>query len=444
MPYATPPPSFQREVLPILRTACLGCHAAPSPAGGISLASYADLMKGGKSGAAIVPGKSGSSRLVQMMAGTVKPQMPPTGSLKASDVDVIRRWADAGAKDDLPIPLKSTPGKAGSISSKSAAVTASLSSAIASVRPVGKLLNIAAPVQSLAFSPDGNMLAVGTYQKVLLCDPVTRQVTSVWGGHTDSVRSVAFSPDGKWLAAGGGTSGAFGDARLWNVVARRAGKTLASQTDAVNAVAFSPDGKLLAAASADKSVQIWDAASGKPLQTLRDHADSVLGLAFRADGKYMASCGADKSFKIWDTVTWKRLYTIGAHEEPVTALAFNSDNSLLSAGADRVAKVWNVAADNASSSRTLGGHEKPVLCVAVSQDGQFAVTGSADNTVKLWKIGDGSNLATFTDAKDWVYAVRFSPDGKRLAAGTWNGQVYLWNIETRKLEGAFSTLRPER
>jgi len=432
---APPPPSFQRDVLPILHTACIGCHSAPAPAGGLTLGSYAELMKGGKSGAVIVPGKSEASRLIQMVSGAMKPQMPPGGALKPGDIDTIRRWVDAGAKDDA-LPTANPSGKA---------LAASAVVARPTPRALGTLRNVAALVPTLAFSPDGKVLAVGTYQRVLLCDPVTRQVTSVWGRHADAVRAVTFSPDGKWLAAGGGTSGAFGEVRLWSVVARREVRALVGHSDAVNAVAFSPDGKTLATGSADKTIQIWDAATGKPLQTLRDHADAVLGLAFRPDGKFLASCSADKSVKVWDTATWRRLYTIGAHDEPVTAVAFTPDGNLLvSTSTDRTAKVWKFGPEGSEPVRTLGGHGHGVLSVALTPDGQFAATASADKTVKLWKLGDGANTATLTDPKDWVYAVRFSPDGKHIAAGTWDGLVYLWTVETRKLEGTVSTLRPAR
>jgi len=69
-------------------------------------------------------------------------------------------------------------------------------------------------------------------------------------------------------------------------------------------------------------------------------------------------------------------------------------------------------------------------------------TASADKSVKLWTVSDGNNQRTLTDARDWIYVVRFSPDGKRLVAGTWDGAVLLWNVADGKLEGRISTLHP--
>ena len=75
----------------------------------------------------------------------------------------------------------------------------------------------------------------------------------------------------------------------------------------------------------------------------------------------------------------------------------------------------------------------------MSTDGQLAATASGDKTIRVWNVGNGSTTATFSEPKDWCYAVRFSPDKKHLAAGTWDGQVFLWSLDPNKLEGSFST-----
>jgi WD40 repeat protein len=423
------PPSFQREVVPILRTACLGCHSAQLPTAGFSVDSYTALMKGGKAGAAIVPGKSDQSRLVRMLTGAQKPLMPPGSGLRATDIDTIRRWVDAGAKADTVV--------VGTTSAT--AKTTTTANVITAPKPVGKLLAVAAPVNSLAYSPDGKLLAVGTYQQVLLCDPATRTVTKVWSGHLDTVRSLAFSPDGKFLAAGGGASGALGQVRLWSVAEGKEVRAFGDHTDTVNGVAFSNDSKLIATASADRTVKLWEAATGKLSQTLRDHADAVSSVAFAPGGKLLASSGNDKSVKIWDIASGKRLYSIGAHEEPVTDVCFTTGGQLLSASTDKLAKLWNIGPESGGHVRNFGGHGATVFAVTTSSDGQLAATASGDKTIRVWNVGNGGTTVTFSEPKDWCYAVRFSPDKKHLAAGTFDGQVFLWSLEPNKLEGSFST-----
>jgi dipeptidyl aminopeptidase/acylaminoacyl peptidase len=426
-------PSFHRDVLPIFRTACIGCHSMENPTSGLILTSYGALMKGGKGGAALVPGKGAESRLVKYLTGELKPQMPPGSGLKPKDIEAIRRWVDAGAKEDAPItePTRKTLLPAGKTPAREPRSV---------VAPTGKpltdgpMLPVPAPVTALAFSPDGKTLAVGTYREVVFWNVETQAVAGRWRGHTDAVLSLAYTQDGKLLAAAGGVSGVNGEVRLWDTTAGRETRKMGEHTDTVLAVAFSPDGTKLATGSQDKSVRVWETGTGKPLALLRDHADAVDALAFSPDGKYLASGGLDRSFKVWDLATYKRRYSITGHNDAVTGLVFSPDGAhLLSASADRSVKVWAFSADGCNPVRTLGGHEGAVLSVALTTDGKTVATASADKTTRLWRFSDGGQIAALTDAKDWVYTARFSPDGARLAAGTWDGSMLLWNAAEGKL-----------
>src|SRR5207253_2135132 len=93
-------PEYNRDVAPIFRKYCVGCHATDEPEKGLVLESYAAAMKGGESGAAIVPGASDRSRLVLMLTGRAKPAMPPKDNEapNADEIAKIAAWIDAGAK----------------------------------------------------------------------------------------------------------------------------------------------------------------------------------------------------------------------------------------------------------------------------------------------------------------------------------------------------------
>ena len=435
------PTSYLKDVAPILRTACLGCHNSDMATGGFSVSSYAAVMKGGKGGKCISPGKSAESRLIRMVSAAEQPKMPPGGGLKPTDISVLKAWIDSGAKMDLPTPVVTPSGTSSGSSSPGAHAVATI---IAS-KPIGKVIHVAAPVTAIAFSPDSTTLAVGTYRSVQFWSLTGNEAKSAgeWKGHTDTVRCLTYTKDGLSLAAGGGMPGVNGEIRIWDTKAQKELEMFGDHTDVVNGVAFSPDGKRLASGSADKSVRIWEVAGGKQTGLMRDHSDAVLGMCWSPDGRYAVSCGADWSIKVWDPIAGKRVYSVGAHDGAVNSVVFSPDGKgLLSSSADKSAKLWSFGADNSTAVRSLSGHTMYVLGAAFSGDGKVAATASADGTVILWKTADGARLATLKDARDWVYTVAFSPDGKLLAAGCWDGTVLIWTVADNKLRSHLSTLKP--
>ena len=289
--YAQMAPSFAKDVIPILAANCSGCHASNVKMGSLDLDSFDGLMKGGNEGAVVVPGKSGDSRLFLMIAGQAAPAMPLNGKqLAKGEVDIIRRWIDGGARPPAPGELvaKKTP-------------------TIPDIKP---RVPVKPEIGSLAWSPDGKLLALGTYKEVRLVDPATKKVIATLGGHAQEVRGVAFSPDGKFLAAAGGLPARSGEVKIWDVEKRAELRTIHGHADCIYAVAFSPDGRSIATSSYDKLIKLWDVNSGKEIRTLKDHIDSVYALAFTPDGKRLVSAAADRSVKVWDMATGERLYTL--------------------------------------------------------------------------------------------------------------------------------------
>ena len=417
------------HVAAILKKNCLGCHNGTAKMGGLVMDSYATLMKGGAHGAVILPGKESQSLMILRLEGKVQPRMPFGGEpLSAADIKAIEDWIHTGAKGP-------------------AAGEATIAPSEPNIPNIKPQVPVTSPITSLAYSPDGKILAVGGYQKVELKATDTGKVLATLTGHVDYVRSLAFSPDGKWLAAAGGLPARQGEIKMWDVAAHQLLRTLNGHTDCIYSVAVSPDGKLLASGSYDKTIILWDAATGKDLKTLRDHIDAVFGVAFSPDGKWLASGSQDRTVKIWSVATGERLYTLGNPSDSVTSIAFRpGSNQLAAAGFDKTIWVWNLAPDAGTLAQSLIADEDAILQIAYTPDGKRLITTSSDFSVSVRDADSLNPVAVFDKQPDWVEALSISPDGKWLAAGRYNGTLSIYNLqdyqEVGSPEVAFQTHPP--
>lgn len=163
-------------------------------------------------------------------------------------------------------------------------------------------------VTSVAFSPNGRILAAGTGKvvletmvqtaEVILWDVASRQPQPGPAGQKGIAWSVAFSPDGNTLALGTGE----GIVKLWDMKNHKAaGEPLTRHEGIFATVAFSPDGKILASGSGDKMVTLWDLEARERLGvSLVGHTDRVTSVAFAPNGKNLVSAGADGAVILWD------------------------------------------------------------------------------------------------------------------------------------------------
>ena len=296
-------------------------------------------------------------------------------------------------------------------------------------------------VKSVAFSPDGQTLASGSDdQTVKLWDIQDGKCLTTLQGHSNWVRSVAFSPDGHILASGSEDQ----TVKLWDLHIGKCFKTLQGNTNRVRSVAFSPDGQTLASCNEKQTVKLWDVSNGECLKILQGHSNWVRSVAFSPDGNILASSSDDQTVKLWDIHTGKCLKTLQGHTNRVWSVAFSPNGEILASGGDdQTVKLWDV--QTGQCLKRLRGHGNRVMSVAFSPDGQTLASGSENQTVKLWDVNTRKCLKTLQGHTNRIRSVAFSPDGQTLASGSEKQTVKLWDVRNDKclkiLEGHNSWVR---
>ena len=316
---------------------------------------------------------------------------------------------------------------------------------VATGRQSGVLEAGSQPVLAVAFSHDGNIVAGGSRNGfVLLWDVTTHQpVGRPLRAGTGPVTSLAFSPRGSILAVGG----TGGIVRLWDVTSRRpVGGPLTGVSGAVTSVAFSRDGKVLATGGKDGTARLWDVATHEPVGgPLTGHTGAVTSVAFSPDGKTLATGSSDGTVRLWDVATGGLTGgPLTGHTGAVTSVAFSRDGKILATGSkDGTARLWDVATQQPIGG-PLTGHAGPVTSIAFSPDGKTLATGSSDGTVRLWDVASHQRIGRALGIpQSPVTSVAFSPDGAILATASsktpahqsfYNptGPVWLWNVATQQ------------
>ncbi len=371
------PTDFQRDVLPLLRKNCIACHNASTAEGDLILETPQQILAGGLSGPAVLPGNGEASPLYRLAAHLDEPTMPPEGNdrnaarLSEDQVAVIKRWIDEGAKGEV-IPTAEIVWQPPAVAAK--------------------------PIYGIAVSPDGRSIAVGRADQITLFDvdlglvvekladpglPTAAGFGRAGAAHAGFVQAVAFSPDGSRIASGG-----FQTVKIWQRQAPRPGWRV---DISATAVAASPDQRRLALGTADGRIEIADVESGK-----------ISGP------------------------------TLAGHTAPVSRMIFVDQDRLISAAVDGTVRHWRIADGMEMGRIDAGGTVAAIAIVA----GRLAI--AVDHTITLWPLpetvpstGDAMQpLAALPEQGTAVTALAALAAGGQLVSATADGNLRLWDVQT--------------
>jgi RNA polymerase sigma factor (sigma-70 family) len=294
-------------------------------------------------------------------------------------------------------------------------------------------LRLAKPPQRIAFSHNGNMLAVGRGDGLIeLWDTAQGRKIRDLKRTAWNTCALAFDKDDKMLAVCAGAD----VIRRFEVATGKEIPPPPGHQTPIGCLKYMPDGKTLISGSYDWAIRLWDPESGKELAS---HSTAWRTAALTHDGKLVTRALKDGTIILLETRTGKEVRRLKGHPGEIMALEFAPDDkSLASAGIDNKVRIWDLGAGRVNHvlphELLAAPNAQPIQFLTYSRDGKLLATGARGNTnVYLWDPATGKEIRRL-DHPSGVESIVFAPEGKMLAVGDRAGQVNLWDaVEARSV-----------
>jgi len=269
----------------------------------------------------------------------------------------------------------------------------------------------------------------------------------VLAGHKDWVTSISTTIEAPNVIV---SSSRDKKVMVWNLTpeddaqygyARRA---LTGHNQAVQDVVLSTDGQFCLSGSWDRTMRLWDLTTGNTVRKFAGHTSDVFSVAFSADNRQIVSGSRDKTIRLWNTLAeCKYTITEDQHSDWISCVRFSPSAKqplIVSCGWDKMVKVWNLS--NCKLRTNLVGHQGVLHSVTISPDGSLCASGGKDGIAMLWDVNEGKHLYSL-DANATINALCFSPKNYWLCAATDNS-LMIWDLENKSLLDNISPQTPNK
>jgi hypothetical protein len=409
--------SFDREVRPILRKRCAGCHNAEKPRGELDLTSYAAVLTGGATGKVVLAQNPNESPLYTFASHLEEPYMPPNApKIPQRELDLIRGWIAGGLLEKL---------------GDAAPASLALGGENTSLAPAGGIVTTittsrAFAITSLAVRARDQTLAVSGHKQVILFDLSTRKLLGALAFPEGDIFALRFSRDGRLLLAAGGVGAESGKAVLFETNTWTRAQTLGEELDSLLAADLSPDGALVVLGGPSRVVKVFTNPGGRVIHAFHKPTDWVTAAAVSPDGLLIAAGDRFGGLSLWGARSGQEFLTLQGHVKAVNATVWGaSSDRLVTCGDDSSIRIWNLHTGNVVSD--WKAHDGVVLGLDVDQEGRIASAG-ADRRLKIWDAG-GKLVADVGHTTDQATRVAWAQGGHSLVSGDVLGEVRLWKLD---------------
>jgi WD40 repeat protein len=281
------------------------------------------------------------------------------------------------------------------------------------------------------------LVSVSRDQAVRLWD-LHGQHLKTWRGYSSGIRSLSLSPVCATTSVGDVHMLATGSqdeiVHLWQVQlsqplpSLQPTRSFYQATSWLSSVSFHPNGQTLVTNKQDSpSITLWNVQTGYSHEWNSGHAESVKTVLFSPGGDILASGSFDRTVRLWDTQTHQCLQVLRGHESGIWAIAFNAEGTRLASGSfDHTVRLWDL---HGACLQVLRGHTGGIYTLAFHPDGKRLISGSFDCTIRVWSLQSGECLQILPEHTGGVWSLAISPDGHTLASGG-DRTIRLWDLKT--------------